>query len=682
MMNLPKNFRSSLQMISDFTRRPWFFYLALLIIMFLPYVGQFSRLGYIKDDMQVVFLARLGHPLDFWNYFISDRPLSIWTYLVTVPWMGVTPPPWHLFTLLMRWLSVVGFTLGFEGLWPGRITQVRWMGLLLAFYPGFHEQTQALAFSQHFIAYALFTLSLAGMIGSLRRPAWAKLLTPLAVLASLGNAATMEYFIGLELLRPVILWMMLHKKGQPLQQSAGEVLKKWSPYLLVLVGFAVWRFYFYPQLTPEPERNNPLLFLTSIGTVLSTLKELIRMALQDFLQVSLLAWPDTLEPAFSQSNNLYILFTWAAGLLAAFAMLWLLTRAEEKDLPGTQDPGQFTRQGMLVGLLAIYAGGLPVWLIGRQVIEGGNSNRFALAPMFGVVILVVCVIDWLAGRSGRGSLVLAVLLGLSIATQFLDVNKASQNWQAQRQFMWQLYWRAPALKPGTLVLGRENLAVNNFGLNILYTPRLNPTQASYWYSETYPVDARPGQAIVKQLRNISFQSSNSAILAVVYRNDFGCLKVLSPEMKSNPWLTGFEPAYAAFSNPGQIEIAPTQPGIPPAEIFGHEPPHDWCYYYEKAALASQDQNWNRIASLAQQAAQAGLGAQYGTELVPFIEGYAHLDQWQQAYQYTRDAMHMDGNRSYSYLCAFWKKLNKELPPSDEKENALANLSRPLICSFH
>jgi len=665
--------------ITEISTRRWAFYLALLIVMLLPYVGQLTQLGYISDDMQVVYLARLGHPFDFWNYFVSDRPLSIWTYLLTVPLLGVTSPPWQLFTLLMRWLSVIGFTLGFEGLWPNRIVQVRWMGLLLAFYPGFHEQPQALAFSQHFIAYALFTLSLAGMIWSLRKPKWAKFLVPLAVLASLGNAATMEYFIGLEILRPAILWMMLQKKDQKLGRTALEVLKKWLPYLLVLLTFAVWRFYFYPRITPEPERNNPALFLNTMGTSLSLLKELIRMAFQDFIQVTLLAWSGTLQSAVNLINNRFAIFTWVAGLLAAFALLWLLSRKPENEQAIPENSSRFTQQGLLLGLLAIFAGGLPVWLIGRQVIEGGNANRFSLAPMFGVVILVVCVIDWLTGRPNRRNLILAALLGLSIAVQFQDVDRARLNWQAQRQFFWQLSWRAPTLKPGTLVLGREEFNANPFALNLIYDPGLSPTRASYWYYETYYPDPKPDKPISHQLRNIQFNGSTSSVLAVVYRNNFGCLKILDPSMRTNPALIGSEPEYAAFSNPAQIETGTAQAITPPADIFGREPAHDWCYYYEKAALASQVQDWSLVTKLAQEAAQAGVGTHYGTELIPFIEGYAHLEQWQQAYQYTRDAMHIDGNRYYPYLCSFWQKLNEEMPPSEAKEKALADLSRPLEC---
>ena len=674
------DFHSLYKKITAFFSRRWAVYLALLVVMLLPYLGQLTRLGYINDDMQVVYLARLGHPIDLWNYFVSDRPLSIWTYLVTLPWLGVSSPPWQLFTLMMRWLSVVGFSLAFEGLWPRRAVQVRWMGLLLAFYPGFHEQAQALAFSQHFIAYALFTLSLAGMIWSLRKPAWAKFLIPLAVLASLGNAATMEYFVGLEILRPVILWMMLRNKDQKIKQTALIVLKNWLPYLVVPLLFAVWRFYFYPKITPEPGRNNPLLFLNSMGTALASLKQLILMAFQDFIQVNLIAWSDAFRSVFNPTNTVYILFTWIAGLLAAFAMLWVLSRTPENEPALPEDSGHFTRQGLLLGLLAVFAGGLPVWLIGRQVIEGGTADRFSLAPMFGVVMLVVCVIDWLGARPNRRNLVLAILLGVSIATQFRDVNHAGQSWQVERQFFWQLYWRAPALKPGTLVLGRPDLVINSFGLNMLYTPQLNPTQADYWYYPDYDPSPKPGKDVLNQLRNIRFQGSTSAILAVVDRPDFGCLKVLSPSMQNNPWLTGVEPAYAEFSNPAQIENDPPTPVIPPAVIFGSEPPHDWCYYYEKADLAGQFKDWGQIVALDVAARQADLGPHDGTELMPFIEGLANQKQWQKAYQYTQAALHIDGDH-FVHMCSLWQRIKDETPASADKDTTLTAASRLLRCSF-
>jgi hypothetical protein len=66
------------------------------------------------------------------------------------------------------------------------------MGILLAVYPGFSQQAVSVAYSQHFISYALFTASLGLMIAAFHKPARFYLYTALALLAALLNLATME----------------------------------------------------------------------------------------------------------------------------------------------------------------------------------------------------------------------------------------------------------------------------------------------------------------------------------------------------------------------------------------------------------------------------------------------------------------------------------------------------------
>ena len=45
----------------------------------------------------------------------------------------------------------------------------------------------------------------------------------------------------------------------------------------------------------------------------------------------------------------------------------------------------------------------------------------------------------------------------------------------------------------------------------------------------------------------------------------------------------------ASSNVQNIAVAPTP--APPAWLFGEEPPHSWCYYFERASLAAQHGDW-------------------------------------------------------------------------------------------
>ena len=44
-------------------------------------------------------------------------------------------------------------------------------------------------------------------------------------------------------------------------------------------------------------------------------------------------------------------------------------------------------------------------------------------------------------------------------------------------------------------------------------------------------------------------------------------------------------------------------------MFGSEPPHLWCYYFEKADLARQLQDWQSVLQLEKQARARGLYAE-------------------------------------------------------------------------
>ena len=57
---------------------------------------------------------------------------------------------------------------------------------------------------------------------------------------------------------------------------------------------------------------------------------------------------------------------------------------------------------------------------------------------------------------------------------------------------------------------------------------------------------------------------------------------------------------------------------PPAVIFGEEPAHDWCYYYEKADLALQKGDFAEVLRLGEEAEQNGYHPDDKIEWLPFI----------------------------------------------------------------
>jgi hypothetical protein len=78
-----------------------------------------------------------------------------------------------------------------------------------------------------------------------------------------------------------------------------------------------------------------------------------------------------------------------------------------------------------------------------------------------------------------------------------------------------------------------------------------------------------------------------------------------------------------YSHVDRIVPTGTAP-TPPAAIFGSEPAHSWCYYYEKASLARQTGNWEEIAKLYDQARSLNLETSDKSEVIPFFEAFVNL----------------------------------------------------------
>jgi len=86
---------------------------------------------------------------------------------------------------------------------------------------------------------------------------------------------------------------------------------------------------------------------------------------------------------------------------------------------------------------------------------------------------------------------------------------------------------------------------------------------------------------------------------------------------------------AASSKIDQILIE-ENPHIPDTNIFGKEPIHNWCYYYEKASLARQRGNWEEIIILGEEVQRQRLHPIDWVEWMPFLQAYAYMGEIEKA----------------------------------------------------
>ena len=78
-------------------------------------------------------------------------------------------------------------------------------------------------------------------------------------------------------------------------------------------------------------------------------------------------------------------------------------------------------------------------------------------------------------------------------------------------------------------------------------------------------------------------------------------------------------------------------GVPgpaaPTRFFGAEPPHGWCYYYQKATLARQQNDWKTVASLGEKALADGFYPSDKIEWMPFLQAYVTLGQKEKLHRF-------------------------------------------------
>lgn len=634
-----------------------------------------TGLGFYLDDWSVIAAYSFGGMAGVKEMFFQDnRPFSIWTYAATFPILGLRPLYWHLFLILLRWLTALAFWFCLRALWPGRTRQITWVALLFTVYPAFKQQPTAVAYSQHWICYLLFALSLLAMVLSLRRLSWYWPLTLLAMLLSLGQMMTMEYFVGVELLRPLILFLLVHPSAGGFGRRALETLKRWAPYLAAMAAFGVWRLFLMP--TPGRDRNTPTLLLDLVEKPLNTLAYFLQAALQDSVQIMIATWYKTVEPGLFNLARPANLLTWLVVLLVALGLyLFNASLKIPDEADATQKNGQW-QAALWLGAAALLLGPFPGWSIGRQVYEVNSlySDRFAIAALFGASLLLVAGLERLVQNRSYQTVLLCLLVGLGVGANLRTANDYRWAWTKQTRFYAQLAWRAPNLQPMTAILSDGEIFSymgtwpTSFAINHLYPQASASSQLSYWFfdlSRANLPDLLSGQALEAGRLSLSYRGPSHNSLVIRYEPEDGtCLWVLGPEDAVIPGLSDTVQEALALSDLSRIRPAPIH--IPPANIFGMESQATWCYYYQKADLARQMKDWQLILALWQEASAGGYRPSHGKELIPFIEGLALTGEWQAAFELTQDANELTALLQPA-LCAAWQRIqgeNAAPPPQD------------------
>jgi len=591
-------------------------------------------------------------------------------YKIMTSLLGESSLHWQIYALITRWLCCLALWWTLKGMWQKKVLQITAVTLLFAIYPGFNQQFIAITYGNAFLFYTFFLLSLGLMIWAFQKPRWFWPLYLFSILMSGYSMFMVEYFFGLELLRPVFLWLLLEKRGYSARQRFKHSVSYWMPYFIFMLAFLGWRI-----TTPTP-RADIEIFDNLIAGPLTAVWNLLETLLIDIFKVSGMAWGQVFN--FSkitqfETNVLvrYMLIIFFAGIFSFFFLLNLRTDKDLDITTDTIDDKKWARQAIFIGIFSLIAAGIPIWMTDLRIELFFPWDRFTLAMMPGTSLLFVGLITLLISNRHFSILLISILIGLAAGMHYQTALSYRAEWLQVRDFFWQMVWRAPAIEPGTMILAPELPFEYDWDnsltapLNWTYAPENDSRELPYllYNLETRLSKGLPNlkedSSILEEHRITSFIGTTSQAIMVTFQPPT-CLRVIDPLADQHiPNKARYFREALSFSNPGLIIQETEVAAEPPLHLLGPEPDHDWCYYFEKAELARQKKDWDEITRLGDK----GLKLQkkfYKTnvaELTPFIEGYAYTGHWDKALELSLEGFDSWENMRFT-LCDLWYQINQ------------------------
>jgi len=605
--------------------------LLLLIVASIAYLPLINHIGYSYDDWYLMASARAEGSGVFWSIFSVDRPLRSLVMIPAYMLFGGNPLYYHLSAFLFRVSGALALLWILYMLWPRQRTATLLTSLLFLIYPGFLSQPNAIDYQSHIVglAAALFSIAftLKGVLSE-NRPTKIVFYS-LSILLGWFYLGQMEWYIGIEFFRWACVFLLSSREVGTLLQKAWQTIQRAYPAIVIPLFFLIWRILFFKgergatdaSIQFEPLKLYPLQTIYHWGV----------QVLQDLVDVTFSAWvvPLSQLTGFVQRWGVLLAIV-AAGLVIFVAYL-----LRENDSQAEPLESQPYREAFILGLLTAIAGLIPIAMVNREVLFPAYS-RYSLISSIGVAIFIPALLMGLRWNILRNGLA-AGLLVIAVLVQHANTVKYAKETSATNMFWWQVSWRVPQFEKYTTLIAyypavvlEEDYFVWGPASLIYYPEKQNPKNiqpglyAAVLNAQTIAkVQARERQEYDKRKNIVTYKNYRNIVI-LTQPTLHSCMHVMNgnfPEYSRSEWSS--IRAVGSYSKFGNV-LVDEAPHTPPTIVFGPEPSHGWCYYYEKADLARQMGDWNEVLEIGNQAFSNGLLPKDLIEWMPFLQAYAQV----------------------------------------------------------
>lgn len=603
---------------------------AIVIVGCLLYIPGMNKLGLYRDDWNNFYNLTVRGTDTLIKAYGADRPADGYLIAVLYRIFGTNITAYFIWNLCCRILGSVFFALSLLIIWPRTPKMAGFAGVLAVAFPGFLQQIDGIAYVPHQTAMLCFMLSLwlTALACEPGQKSWNVLFTFLSMLFSFAYMMLMEYYVGMEIYRLALIYMMNREQaGNGRPKSFFKCLLSFIPYLIPVGGFLVWRVFFF-----EATRTGADVMTEVVKPfLLHPRHEIADNGVRFMKNVWKLFAGVWTVPAYNLLNGLemkaFVKALIAVVIIAAAGQLFLFLmhrrKTDESILDADRESSQWLWFGLICGSIAI----LPLVVSGHDINFSASLDRFTWPGMIGAILFLAGLLGSLDNRVLRNLLTIAALV-ISVFVQVQNQVKYIEIWQNTKDYWQQMIWRAPSIQEGTtIVTAGSILAEEDYEIfspaSMIYYPLVNswaPVSAEI-LSENTARDIKMGEKVYRRVREIYTEKDYNQLLAVSKPDANSCLRVIDG---SSPIYSVRDyskiPEIGSWSKPEQILTDPETAGIYPF-FLGEEQPHNWCYYYEKIELALQMEDAESAARLADEAAVLKLKAGDSVELIAVAEAY-------------------------------------------------------------
>jgi len=620
----------------------WFEIVVLILISALVYAMDIGRASYYRDDWYYAYDGYVAGPSIYHEMFKSDRPARGVFFEAYYILFGPNALPYHLGIYLWRLLGGFGALWLFHILWPKQRTTNFASALIFLTYPGFLWWVAGIEYQPMVASLCLHVFSIALTLKALQTQRWIPQITLVtgAILTGWGALALVDYAIGMEVFRILCIFLLVsHSENvSPLTHRLVRTIRASLIPLIIPFGFTAWRLFVFAGDRKATDIGFQLGILLSAPFETSLLWG--TRLLQSVLNVSALAWSVPLYNYFFSMNFSDQLFSLLVGALVIILFLFAVSSMRDKvanDDPGNPAPDKWQWEAIWLGFTGVLFGVLPIVTANRYIVFHAYSH-YALPASLAAAILVTGIIFSFESKRARIVLV-SLLIGVSALTHRAVSLNAVNEEQIIRDFWWQVYWRAPHIREGaTLAVNYPSIDYGEDSdivwgpANFMYYPEqsLGTDLVKYKLAATSMTREGVLNVIMESRRDARPSRSHTMflnyrrVLVISQPSTAACVHVIDERW---PDISIHESAQAIVMFPhSKIENVLTDQIIsaPQSFVFGSEPPHDWCYYYQKGDLARQQGDWETVARLGEEAEELKLMPKDLVEWMPFLQAYAYL----------------------------------------------------------